>query len=116
MPILAKYEFSARGRLHLFAGAGVSTMLSHQRQSEGLFALQTPVTVRPTLTASDTSRLPTQRFVSVGPTIAAGSITSIRRLRVSTEVRYTRFMSEPVTLPAVRSNRNHVKLLIGVLF
>ena len=118
--ILAKYEFG-KGRVRPFAGAGVSLLYSRDRVVGGIIGGQS-IVGPPMFSHVQPNNFPVESSVVTGPMLTAGLVRSVRRLRLSAEIRYTRFFGDTVTLglpvssPVLQSHENQVNLLIGVLF
>jgi len=136
IPVLVKYEFG-KARARPFAGAGVSLLYSRDRVVQGVLGSQTNVSP-PNFGQAQQSNYPVESSIVAGPTATAGAVTTIRRVRLSAEIRYARLSGNTVTLglPAgspgnlngiefitvnavshlLQPHENQMNLLIGILF
>jgi hypothetical protein len=116
IPVLVKYRFVEQGKLHPFVGVGASILYSRDRASQGVIDASTPgEPPTPPYLFNPRSGNAVQ-VVKGGPTFAAGAVISIGRPRISAELRYTRFTGDAISSPALHSNQNEAKLIVGVMF
>lgn len=123
-PVLVKYEFIERRRIHPFVGAGGSIRYSHDKVLQGVADAALPgggpSYSAPPFAFNPGSGTPVQvvavRAVRMGPTVSAGIETAVGRHRVSAEIRYTRYPGDSIDAPALHSNLNQVDLLAGIVF
>jgi hypothetical protein len=116
IPVLVKYQFSSRSKMHPFGGVGASICYNRDKAVQGITnqsAQDEPA--GPVVLYNPALGSPTQ-VVKLGPVFAAGVETSLRRLRLSLEVRYARFTGEAISAPALRSDRNQTSLIAGMMF
>lgn len=115
-----KYEFG-KARVRPFAGAGVSLLYSRDRVVQGVVGSQ-GLEGPPIFRQVQQRDYPVESSLVAGPMVTAGAGTSIRRIRLSAEIRYARLSGDTVTLglpvspPILQSHENQVNLLIGILF
>ena len=116
IPVLVKYEFGESHKFYPFVGAGGSILYSHDRVAKGVVDASTPGEPATPPYLFNPSWVKALQVVKGGPTFAAGAMISIRGLRISAEIRYTRITGYAITSPAMHSNLNQAKLLLGVMF
>jgi hypothetical protein len=104
IPVILEYEFAGRRRLRPFVGAGMSIWYNRDRVSQGMADWSTPGEPPNLPFLFNPSLGGAPDVVKGGPAFAAGSAASVRRLRISVEIRYTR-------LAATRSRRRRCTLI-----
>ena len=111
-PILLKYRPIKRSDVRPFLAGGATIEYNRDTAAQGLTGVAAPAgmpCVSPIHSFTQTSTV-------VGPTIAAGLEFGLWRLRVSSEIRYTRWAGEAIAIsPVLRSNQNSTQFLIGVI-
>lgn len=123
-PVLVKYEFIERRRVHPFVGAGGSIRYSHdkvlQGVADGALPGGGPVYSAPPFAFNPSLGTPIQivavRAVRMGLVFTTGIEMAVGRHRVSAEIRYTRYPADSINAPALHSNLNQVDLMAGFVF
>lgn len=120
-PVLLKYRTSVRPGLRPFVGAGISVQYATDGVVESLFGTAGPVG-RPFYFSGQRDGS-TSGSTSTGATAVGGLEFGFGRMRISPQVRYTRWFNETikaggVILPGrvLDSQQNQVHLLVGVTF